>query len=104
MQRRKFLLGGVTAISAAIPVFAQASPPKSVAGTVGGKTIKIDYYAPSMRGRKIYGALVPYDEVWCPGANWATTISSDGAGLEIGSAKVPKGTYAIWILPTEKEW
>ena len=37
-----------------------------------------------MRGRKIYGELVPYGEVWCPGANWATTITSLDGGLEIG--------------------
>jgi len=104
MQRRKFLYAGVTLAAAAVPAFGQASPPKSVTGTVGGKTIKMDFYSPSMRGRKIFGSLVPYDEVWCPGANWATTITSADAGLEIGSMKLPKGTYAIWVLPTEKEW
>src|SRR5438874_10944517 len=104
MQRRKFLFAGITSAAAVIPAFAQASPPKSVTGTVGGKTIKIDYYAPYTRGRKIYGSLVPYDEVWCPGANWATTITSEDAGLEIGTTKLSKGTYAIWVLPTEKEW
>jgi len=104
MQRRKFLFAGLTVVVAAVPASAQASPPKSVTGTVGGKTIKISYYSPSMRGRKIYGALVPYDEIWCPGANWATAITSDDAGLEIGGVKLGKGSYAIWVLPTEKDW
>ena len=104
MQRRKFLFAGLTAAAGAVPAFAQVSPPKNSSGTVGGKTITIDYYSPSMRGRKIYGGLVPYDEIWCPGANWATTITSLEAGLEIGSMKLARGTYAIWVLPAEKEW
>jgi len=108
MTRRKFvvtgLASGVGVAAVALPAFAQASPPKSATGTVGGKTITIDYYSPAMRGRKIYGELVPYDEVWCPGANWATTITSLEAGLAIGTMKLPRGTYAIWVLPTEKEW
>ncbi len=57
-----------------------------------------------MRGRKIFGALVPYDEIWCPGANWATSITSLDAGLEIGSMKLQWGSYSIWVLPAEKEW
>src|ERR1700675_378004 len=108
MQRRKFLFSGLAAAAAtavsSVPAYAQASPPKVANGIVGGRGITINYYSPSMRGRKIYGELVPYDEVWCPGANWATTITSLGGGLEIGTMKLPKGTYAIWVLPTEKEW
>jgi len=108
MTRRKFfetgVLSGIGLAVVAVPARAQASPPKSATGTVGGKAITIDYYSPAMRGRKIYGSLVPYDEVWCPGANWATTITSLDAGIEIGTMKLPKGTYAIWVLPAEKEW
>ena len=104
MQRRQFLFAGVSALAASVPAFAQASPPKVANGTVGGKAIKINYYSPSMRGRKIYGGLVPYDEVWCPGANWITAITSEDAGLVIGSMKLAKGSYGIWVLPTEKEW
>jgi hypothetical protein len=49
------------------------------------------------------GGLVPYGEVWCTGANWATKITTD-ADLEMGGLKLPKGSYSIWTLPTEKEW
>ena len=101
-SRRKFIFSGI-ALAAAVPALAQTSPPKSVTAMVGGKTVKVEYFSSSMRGRKIYGGLVPYGEVWCPGANWATTITAD-AGLEIGSMKLPKGSYAIWVLPDEKEW
>jgi len=79
------------------------SPAANVATIIAGKKITIDYYAPSMHGRKIMGALVPFDKVWCTGANWATKITSEGA-LEIGGLKLPAGSYSIWTLPNEKEW
>lgn len=74
-----------------------------MAATIGGKKITIDYYAPSMHGRKIMGGLVPFGEVWCTGANWATKITSE-APLQMGSLKLPAGSYSIWTLPNEKEW
>lgn len=79
------------------------SPPSNVAATIAGKKITIDYYAPSMHGRKIMGNLVPFGEVWCTGANWATKITTEGA-LQMGTLKMPVGSYSIWTLPTAKEW
>ena len=102
MQRRQFLFSGLAAAVAATPVYAQGSPPKVTNGIVGGRGITINYYSPSMRGRKIYGELVPYGKVWCPGANWATNITSLDAGLEIGTMKLKWGSYAIWVLPNER--
>src|SRR6516164_6109654 len=91
----------------ALPVFLSAqrytSPPLDTSITIAGKKIHISYYAPSMHGRKIIGGLVPYNEVWCTGANYATQIDTD-ADLDIGGLKLPKGSYSIWTLPTEKEW
>jgi hypothetical protein len=108
MQRRKFLFSGLAAAAATtvsnVPAYAQASPPKVANGIVGGRGITINYYSPSMRGRKIYGELVPYGKVWCPGDNWATNITSLDAGLEIGTMKLKWGSYAIWVLPNENEW
>lgn len=79
------------------------SPPTSTSAVIDGNHITIDYYAPSMHGRKIMGALVPYDEVWCTGANWATKITTQ-ASLDINGLKVPKGSYSIWTLPNERQW
>ena len=79
------------------------SPPASVAATVAGKRINIEYYAPSMHGRKVMDGLVPFGEVWCTGANWATKITTEG-NLEIGGLKLPAGSYSIWTVPNEKEW
>ena len=56
-----------------------------------------------MHGRKVMGGLVPFNEVWCTGANVATTFTTE-ADLDINGLKVPKGSYSIWTVPTEKEW
>ena len=74
-----------------------------MAAVIGGDHITIDYYAPSVHGRKIMGNLVPYGEVWCTGANWATKITTE-SDLDINGLKVPKGSYSIWTLPGEKQW
>jgi hypothetical protein len=68
-----------------------------------GKTLKIDYSSPRMRGRKIYGGLVPYGKVWRAGANEATTFVTD-AGLIVGDQDVPAGRYTIFTLPEEGKW
>lgn len=79
------------------------SPPAETSITINGKKIHISYYAPSAHGRKIMGNLVPYGEVWCTGANYATQIDTE-SDLDMGGLKLPKGSYSIWTLPTEKEW
>jgi Protein of unknown function (DUF2911) len=69
----------------------------------GGKTIKTDYSSPRMKGRKIYGGLVPFGEVWRTGANEATTFvtSSD---VVVGGKTVPAGSYTIFTVPTADKW
>jgi hypothetical protein len=79
------------------------SPPASAAVKIAGKQISVDYYAPSMHGRKVMGELVPFGQVWCPGANVATGLTTQ-ADLQIGNLKLPKGTWSIWAIPGEKEW
>lgn len=96
------VLAGLVAVSAE-PTLAYTSPPASAAVTIDGKKISIDYYAPSMHERKIMDGLVPFGEVWCTGANWATQLTTE-ADLQMGDLKLPKGTYSIWTIPNEKEW
>jgi hypothetical protein len=79
------------------------SPEAKTTATIAGKVFTVDYYAPSMHGRKVMGGLVPYGEVWCTGANIATGFNL-GADIQLGDLKIPKGEYSIWTLPTEKEW
>lgn len=95
----------VLVISMDRPARAQrhVSPEASASVTIAGKKISVDYYAPSMYGRKIMGGLVPFNEVWCTGANFATAITSD-ADLDFGGVKVPKGRFSIWTIPTAQDW
>jgi hypothetical protein len=80
-----------------------ASPPAKAEVTLPNATIAIDYGAPSMRGRKIFGALVPYDVVWRTGANPATSLKTTG-DLKIGDLTVPAGSYTLYTLPTASGW
>ena len=80
-----------------------ASPAASVSHTIGTTEIAIEYHRPSVKGRKIWGDLVPYDKVWRAGANDATTIRFDDP-VKIDGKDVPAGTYAFFALPTKDKW
>lgn len=68
-----------------------------------GKTVHIDYSSPRVKGRKIYGGLVPYGQVWRAGANEATTLVTD-TNLSVGGKDVPAGTYTLFTVPKEDKW
>ena len=81
-----------------------ASPPaKAACKFADGKTISVAYSSPRMRGRKIFGGLVPYGEVWRAGANEATAFVTD-ADLIVGGKNVPAGSYTLFTLPTQNKW
>jgi hypothetical protein len=83
------------------------SPEAHSSASIDGAKITVDYYAPSMHGRKVMGGLVPYGQVWCTGANIATSITTD-ADLQLGASgsglRLPKGSYSIWTVPGDKDW
>ena len=79
------------------------SPPAETSMKVGGKDVTIEYNAPSARGRKVEGGLIPYGEVWRLGADSATTLTTD-TDLKIGNLSVPKGVYTLYIAATEGGW
>src|SRR5579863_772458 len=68
-----------------------------------GKTVHVDYSSPRMKGRKIFGELVPYGKVWRAGANEATTFVTD-TNLTVGGTSVPAGTYTIFTVPNADKW
>jgi hypothetical protein len=107
MRKLILVLGSVVLVAGAFTcVRAQGrriSPHESTTAMVDGAEITITYGRPSMRGRRIFGALVPYDRVWCPGADEATTLDSS-RDLQVGTLTVPAGPHTIWILPTADEW
>lgn len=69
----------------------------------GGKIIHVDYSSPRMRGRKIFGGLVPYGKVWRVGANKATTFDTT-ANVSIGGKTIPAGNYTMFALPEPGKW
>jgi len=80
-----------------------ASPRDSVSGVVNGATITINYGSPSVRGRQIWGKLVPYDSVWRTGANEATRFTTT-KDITVEGKTLPAGTYGFFAIPGEKTW
>ena len=76
----------------------RASERAMVQQTIDGTTLTVDYARPSARGRDLFGALVPWEGVWTPGANWATTFTAD-RDVRINGVDVPAGTYSVWAIP-----
>jgi hypothetical protein len=81
----------------------QSPPGQATLTFADGNTVTIDYSRPSMRNRKIFGGLVPYDQVWRTGANAATSLKTS-VDLNIGGTTVPKGSYTIYTLPGASSW
>lgn len=89
-------------------VSAQFEPPKvsphaAISQTFGFTTVTVDYHRPSVRNRKIWDGLVPYNKVWRTGANNATTIQFT-TDVIIEGNKIPAGIYSLFTIPTEAEW
>jgi hypothetical protein len=93
-----------------IVVFSQANKPsrpspaeKATIAISAGKAITIDYSSPRVKGRKIFGGLVPFGEVWRAGANEATSFVT-AADLVVGGKSVPAGSYTIFAIPEKDKW
>lgn len=72
-------------------------------GKIGTANIRINYYSPGVRGRIIWGGVVPMNEVWVTGAHSATNIEIDKK-FRIGNKTLPAGTYAVFTIPSANEW
>ena len=81
----------------------QKSIPSETKKWVGNTDIKINYTAPAVRGRAIWGALVPYDKVWVTGAHNATTLEV-GKAFKVGDKLIPAGKYSLFTIPGKDEW
>lgn len=80
-----------------------ASPAATAKGKIGAANVTVNYSSPSVKGRKIYGELVPYGKVWRAGANNATTFETDKAIMVEGKT-LPAGKYSFFVIPTESDW
>jgi hypothetical protein len=68
-----------------------------------GKMVKTDYSSPRTKGRKVFGGLVPYGEVWRTGANEATTFVTDTT-VRVGDKDIPAGSYTLFTIPNADKW
>jgi hypothetical protein len=98
----------IAALSLAGPARAEdkrerASPHAEATATLAGKKITVSYGRPYVKGRAIFGGLVPWGQVWRTGADEATTFTTE-ADVVVGGLKVPKGEYSLFTIPTEKQW
>lgn len=79
-----------------------ASPAAVAIGKINGATISINYSSPSLKGRVIWGELVPFNKMWRAGANAATVIETD-KDLIVEGSKLPAGKYSFFVIPNKTE-
>ncbi len=94
--------------STSISIIAQHEfPPLSHMGkiyqVVGDTKVEIEYERPSVRNRKIFGGLVPWNKVWRTGAGYCTKISFDKS-VKVGGQQIDKGRYSLFTIPNKEEW
>jgi len=102
------ILVGLVAVTAVATAQAELtlprpSPKATVSQTVGLTDFTVTYSRPGVKGRKIWGGLVPYAEKWRLGANEATSFVSSGDAT-VGGKPVPAGEFSIYTIPAESEW
>ena len=98
-----FLLVAVFAAQAQSDKSKRPSPPAVAEGTIDGAKVKIDYSAPSAKGRKMLGGIEPFGSVWRTGANEATVFEVD-KNVKIEGKDLAAGKYELFTIPGEKEW
>jgi hypothetical protein len=81
----------------------RSSPTREMAFRESGVAVKVCYGSPAVKGREIFGALVPWDKLWRMGANEPTRIFVDGP-VELGGIALTPGRYSIYALPGPDEW
>jgi hypothetical protein len=94
---------GLTGAARADLELPRPSPSAKVTQTVGYTDITVEYSSPGVKGRRIWGALVPYDKMWRAGANAATKVSFS-RDVTFAGRPVPAGTYALFVIPSRKAW
>jgi hypothetical protein len=107
--RASSVLGVAAAAALALPAVAQTievpapSTKAKVEQRVGITDFSVEYSSPAVRGRKIWGGLVPYDTPWRTGANASTKLTAS-RDFKFGGTTVPKGTYALLTIPGASSW
>lgn len=109
-MKRKVFFSSLLLVAASFvaPSFVNAqmqrmSPHDTVTSTVSGAHIRIVFGSPAVKGRQIWGALVPYDKAWRGGADEATLFTTD-KDITIGGKKLAAGTYSVFVTPGKSGW
>lgn len=76
----------------------RVSQPALLVQSLGATQVRVRYNRPSARGRALFGGIVPWDSVWCPGADEATTFETT-SDLYVGRALLREGKYSVWAIP-----
>ncbi|HOY06783.1 MAG TPA: DUF2911 domain-containing protein [Saprospiraceae bacterium] len=92
----------VTLLSAQIKT-PQPSPTAKISQEVGLTKVEVEYSRPSAKGRKVFGELVPFGDLWRTGANASTKVTF-GEDVKVGETSLPKGTYALYTVPNTTQW
>jgi hypothetical protein len=107
---RRFVFGLATVLTAGAahaqteaPNEAKPSPAATATGKIGAADVTVAYSSPAVKGRTVWGSLVPYGQVWRAGANEATTVEFSKSVTVEGKA-LPAGKYGFFVIPTEKQW
>ena len=100
LQRFGFLALSLMLISFMGHAQEKASPAKTAEGLINGATITIHYSSPAVKGRTIWGDLVPFGKVWRAGANEATTFETN-KDIKVEGKDLPAGKYSFFIIPGE---
>ena len=79
------------------------SPAATATGKIGATNVTVHYSSPAVKGRAIWGGLVPYGQVWRAGANEATTVEFS-KDVKVEGQALPAGKYGLFVLPTAKQW
>ena len=79
------------------------SPAATATGKIGTADVTVNYSSPGVKGRKIFGGLEPYGNVWRAGANEATTVEFS-KNVTVEGKPLPAGKYGFFLIPTEKQW
>lgn len=113
MQRSKrslVVIAMISVVLTVVPAVAQrgddaerASKNGKTEGSIEGVGVILEYGRPNVKGREIWGGLVPYDKVWRTGANEATTFSID-KDVMVEGEELAAGTYGLFTIPGESEW
>jgi hypothetical protein len=107
MLTKLFLSAGITLLSLGINAQSLKTPQPSTTQTIkqdlGIGSVELSYSRPGMKGRKIFGDLVPFGKVWRTGANSATTLQFSDS-VTIGGTKIAPGKYGLLTIPDKDQW